>query len=274
MEYVVLMGHVLCTGTRSTFFIGWLLLFHRKSLLGLLSSFILIGKTVLLIDDDPDMLELSSQIFKNVGAQVITACDAGEGISKLLIHHPHLLILDLMLPGVSGFDACRQIRQVSDIPLIILTALHHEQNLVHALDVGADDFVAKPFTAGVLLARASALLRRTRHGNSHPSGYGYSDDRLKIDTERHRVLIDGKPIKTGPTEFRLLVYLERHAGKVVTYEQLLANVWGGSYSGNSDMVHVYISALRGKIEKNSKEPRYIQSVHGVGYIFERQTSQS
>jgi DNA-binding response OmpR family regulator len=237
-------------------------------------SYILIGTTVLLIDDDLDLLELYSHIFKNVGAQVLTACDAEEGISKLVIHRPHLLLLDIMLPGMDGFDACRQIRQISDVPLIVLTALHHEQNLVHALEAGADDFVSKPFTDGVLLARARALLRRTKYGNSHPSAHRYSDNHLTIDTERHRLLIDGKSVKAGPTEFRLLVYLERNAGKVVTYDQLLANVWGEAYSRNSDMVHVYISALRSKIEKNTKQPRYIQSVHGVGYIFERQPPQS
>lgn len=232
----------------------------------------MIGKKILLIDDDNDLLELCSLVFKSAGAQVITARDGSEGIGKVLIHQPNMILLDILMPGINGFEVCQKIRQVSNAPLMVLTALDHEHNMVQALELGADDFLPKPFTPQILLARARALLRRGTHQNGQPPAFKYNDGHLTIDTERHQLLIKGKPVKVGPTEFRLLVYLERNAGKVLTYEQLLTNVWGEGYRGNVDIVHVYISMLRSKIEKSSRSPCYIQSVHGVGYIFERQNS--
>lgn len=227
-------------------------------------------KKVLLIDDDKDLLELSSYIFKSSGVQVITACDGSEGINKLLVHRPDLIVLDIMMPGISGFDVCKNVRRVSNVPLIILTALDQEQHILQAFASGADDFLAKPFTAQILLARVNALLRRSRQENGLPSAFKYNDGHLTIDTEKHHILINGEQVKLAPTEFRLLVYLEQNAGKALTYDQLLANVWGEEYRGNADIVHVYISTLRSKIEENPRRPRYIQSIHGMGYIFERQ----
>jgi DNA-binding response OmpR family regulator len=232
----------------------------------------MIGKKILLIDDDNDLLRLSSQIFVSAGAQVITARDGSEGIGKLLVYRPHLILLDVLMPGLDGFEVCRKIRQVSNAPLIMLSALDHEHNLLLALELGADDFIGKPFPARILVARAKALLRRSEYGTEHPAGFKYNDGRLTIDSERHEILINGRQIKSSPTEFRLLTYLERNAGRAVSYDQLLANVWGDEYRGNVDIVHVYISSLRSKIEENSRTPRYIQSIHGVGYLFERQNS--
>jgi DNA-binding response OmpR family regulator len=229
-----------------------------------------IGKTLLLIDDDNDLLQLTSHIFKSGGAQVITAQDGMEGINKILTHRPSLIILDILMPGINGFQACQIIRQFSNAPVLILTAMNREQNVVQALEMGADDFLAKPFSPTVLMARANALLRRSRQDGERPAVFRYSDGRLKIDGDRRQILINGKRVKSGPTEFRLLVYLVRNAGKALTYNQILANVWGEEYRGNVDIVHVYISNLRRKIEANSRSPRYIQSVHGVGYLFERQ----
>lgn len=233
---------------------------------------IMIGKKVLLVDDDNDLLQLSSHIFKNAGAQVITAHDGLEGIGKIFSHRPNLIILDIQMPGIGGFEVCQIIRQVSNVPVIILTALDYEQNIVQALELGADDFLAKPFTVAVLLARVNALLRRSEKENEPSAIIKYNDGRLKIDSEKHQILINNKRIKSGPTEFRLLVYLMRNAGKALSYNQLLSNVWGEEYRGNVDMVHVYISNLRSKIEENPKKPKYIRLVYGVGYIFERQDS--
>jgi two-component system KDP operon response regulator KdpE len=176
------------------------------------------------------------------------------------------------MPGISGFEVCQKIRQVSDAPLMVLTALDHEQNLIQALESGADDFLPKPFNTQILLARVNALLRRSRYQSGNSFLFRYNDGYLTIDSERHQILINGKQVKCGPTEFRLLSYLEKNAGKALTYDQLLANVWGEAYRGNVDIVHVYISALRSKIEEKPKRPRYVQSVHGVGYVFERQDS--
>jgi two-component system, OmpR family, alkaline phosphatase synthesis response regulator PhoP len=224
---------------------------------------------VLIIDDDADLLQLTSLIFKKEGYQVITANDGLDGISKFFTYHPDLVILDVMMPGSNGFDVCQRIRQVSDDPLIMLTALNQEQDMLKGLASGADDFLSKPFNPDILLARAKAILRRTQRSNGKPTSYSYHDGYLSVDIERHEALLNGKRIKLTPIEFRLLAYFARNAGKLLTFEKILANVWGNEYQGNLDHVHVYVSHLRRKIEKNPKVPRYIRTVHGTGYIFEK-----
>ena len=230
----------------------------------------MIGKKILIIDDDADLRQLAGLIFKKAGAQVGTARDGLEGIGKLFTYQPNLILLDVMLPGINGYEVCQRIRQVSDAPLIFLTALNHEQEMLRGLEAGADDFLSKPFNADILLARARNVLRRTEQPNSRNAAFAYNDGYLSIDFERRHILIKGKRIKLTPTEFRLLVYLARNAGKVLTFQQILNNVWGAEYQGSIDYVHVYISHLRGKVEENTKSPRYIVTVHGVGYIFEKQ----
>jgi DNA-binding response OmpR family regulator len=232
----------------------------------------MIGKKVLLIDDDNDLLQLASHIFKSAGAQVITARDGSEGIGKMLTYRPHFILLDIQMPGINGFDVCKIIRKMSNAPLIILTALNFEQNVVRALELGADDILAKPFSVAVLLARVNAVLRRSGYENDYSAIFNYNDGHLIVDHERHEVLVKGNRINSSPTEFRLLAYLIRNIGKTLTYNQLLANVWGEEYRGNIDIVHVYISTLRSKIEVNPKKPRYIHLVYGVGYVFERHDS--
>jgi two-component system, OmpR family, alkaline phosphatase synthesis response regulator PhoP len=250
-------------------------------------------ETVLIVDDDADLLQLASLIFKKAGAQVITANDGLDGISKFFTCHPDLIILDVMMPGNSGFEICQRIRQVSEAPLIFLTALNQEHEMLRGLAAGADDFLSKPFNPDILLARARAVLRRTQRSNtnngsngqsgthgykahhrSNPNGrtdsFSYNDGYLSIDIERHEVLIHGKRIKLTPVEFRLLVYLARNAGKLLTFDKLIINVWGNEYLGSMEHVHVYISHLRRKIEEDARQPRYIITVHGVGYIFEKQ----
>jgi DNA-binding response OmpR family regulator len=256
----------------------------------------MMDQTVLIIDDDADLLQLAGLIFKKAGAQVITAGDGLDGISKFFTYHPDLVILDVMMPGNSGFDICQRIRQVSEAPLIFLTALNKEQEMLQGLAAGADDFLVKPFNPEILVARARAILRRAQRSsesnqsdgstghngsNGHKGSYGsnrnggigsfnYNDGYLSIDIERHEVLIYGKRVKLTPIEFRLLVYLARNAGKLLTFEKILVNVWGSEYLGNMEHVHVYISHLRRKVEEDAKHPRYIITVHGMGYLFEKQ----
>ncbi len=246
---------------------------------------------VLIIDDDADLLQLASLIFKKAGAQVITAHDGLDGLSKFFMHHPNLIILDVMMPGSNGFDVCQRIRQVSDDPLIMLTALNQEQDVLQGLAAGADDFVSKPFNPDILLARAQTVLRRSQRSNGHngsngqnghnghngynghngsSASFGYSDGYLSIDIEKHEVLIHGKRVRLTPVEFRLLVYLARNAGKLLTFEKILVNVWGNEYRGSMEHVHVYISHLRKKVEQDARNPRYIMTIHGMGYIFEKQ----
>lgn len=226
-------------------------------------------KKVLIIDDDADLLHLAGLLFQKAGAQVFAARDGLEGISKLFIHNPNLIILDVMMPGTDGFEVCQRIRQVSSAPIIMLTALNHEQQMLKGLEAGADDFLSKPFNADVLLARARTVLRRSGGANTSSSNFEFNNGHLSIDIEKRHVLVEEKKIKLTPTEFRLLVYLARNAGKVLTFNHILSNVWGDEYTGSMDYVHVYVSHLRNKIEENAKHPRYILTVHGVGYMFER-----
>jgi DNA-binding response OmpR family regulator len=227
----------------------------------------LLGKKILIIDDDADLIQLVSFIFKKAGAQVVTACDGWEGVGKMLTHRPNLVLLDVMMPGASGFEVCQKIRQISGIPLIMMSALNHDQNHLQGLEAGADDFVTKPFNSEILVSRAKALLRRSGNGDS--LGSKYNDGHLEIDADKHHIRIDGKPVRSTPIEFRLLLYLQQHAGKALSYDQILENVWGEEYRGSVNFVHVYVSHLRSKIEKDPKKPRYIQSVHGLGYLFNR-----
>jgi len=229
----------------------------------------MIDSKVLLIDDDADLLQLATVIFKKEGAQVITARDGMDGVSKLFTHHPDLIILDVMMPGMNGFEVCQRIRQVSDTPLIMLTALNHEQEMLRGLEAGADDFLSKPFNADILLARAKTVLRRSEHLKSLSDQFNYNNGHLSIDVARRDVLMNNKRIKLTPVEFRLLTYLARNAGKVLTFEQILTNVWGNEYRGSMDYVHVYISHLRRKLGETTKTPRYILTLHGIGYVFEK-----
>lgn len=225
-------------------------------------------KTVLIIDDDADLLHLASHIFQREGAQTIAVNNEMEGLRTLFTHHPDLIILDVMLPQANGFELCRKIRQVSDVPLIMLTALNKERDMLQGLDAGADDFLSKPFNADILIARAKAVLRRSEHQNGKAATFKYNDGNLSIDIEKHHVQIKGKLIKLTRVEFRLLAYLARNAGKVLTSNQILSAVWGDEYRGSMEYVHIYISHLRKKLEENTKSPRYFLTVHGVGYIFE------
>ena len=231
------------------------------------------GKKILLIDDDTSLLQLAGVLFKREGAEIATAFDGFDGIAKLFTFRPDLVILDVMMPGMDGFEICRRIRQVSDTPLIILTALSREEEMLLGLEAGADDFLSKPFNAEVLLARARTVLRRTQgHNNNNvnnDTSLKYDDGYLCVDIERHEVLVKGKRIKLSPLEFRLLVFLARNGGKLLPFERIISNVWGDEYKGNVSYIHVYISRLRKKIELDAKDPKYILSVHGIGYIFEK-----
>lgn len=228
----------------------------------------MIDQKVLIIDDDADLRQLASLLFKKVGAQVFTAQDGLDGISKLFTCDPSLVVLDVVMPEVNGYEICRRIRQVSDIPIIMLTSLNQEKDMLDGLESGADDFLVKPFSADVLIARAKTILRRSNKVSTR-TNYDFNHGRLSIDIDRRQVLVDQKRMKLSPIEFRLLAYLARHPGKVLTFDHILTNVWGTEYRGSMDYVHVYISHLRNKIEENPKNPRYILTVHGIGYMFER-----
>ncbi len=175
-------------------------------------------------------------------------------------YRPDLVILDLMMPQMDGWEVCRQIRHLSDVPLIMLTAISQEERIIEGFTSGADDYVTKPFMSHVLVARAEVVLRRSTLPSRFQKTGIYRDDYLTIDLNQHRVLVNGTPVKLTPTEYRLLAYLFTNAGRLLTFHQILQNVWG--------YVHVHLSNLRQKLEPDPKHPRYLQSEYGVGYRFE------
>jgi two-component system KDP operon response regulator KdpE len=234
----------------------------------------LASKTVLVVEDQADLRHMLEVILSGKGAHVIEAADGQDGLRQFFAHQPDLVLLDLMIPEMHGRDVCRQIRHVSDAPIIMLTALHRDEDVIRGLECGADDYVVKPINPNVLLARIRATLRRKTptsraKGNGVPS---YDDGYLTVDLEGRRVWVREQPIKLSRTEFRLLAYLVRNAGQVLSFQQILDHVWGVGHEGRDEYVHVYISYLRGKLEADPKQPRYLLSERGVGYTFLRQVS--
>ncbi|MBI1879781.1 MAG: response regulator transcription factor [Chloroflexi bacterium] len=227
------------------------------------------GKKVLIIDDDPRLLGLIELIFGYAEAKVYTATNGPEALRQFYAYQPDLVLLDLMLPEMDGWEICRRIRQFSQVPLIMLTALSQDEEIIRGLvDYGADDYITKPVGSQVLLARAEALLRRM--APSPPKELPlYSDSYLTIPWNEHRIYVKGKPVKLSGIEYQLLVYLAQNAGQVLTYQQILDNVWSESRD-NTEYVHVYISHLRQKLEADPRHPIYLLTEYGLGYSFEKQ----
>jgi len=227
-------------------------------------------KKVLVVDDDPALLPLIEYTFAREGYEVLTACDGKEALKEFFAHKPDLVILDIMMPRMDGWETCRRIREVSDVPIVMLTARGQDEDIVRGLEYGADDYLTKPFSIKVLLAHARAVLRRAA---LPPVEYAepttYADDFLTIDLKERRVTVGGEPVKLTPTEYRLLAYLVQNAGQVLTFTQILQNVWGWEYQDDLDYVRVYVWHLRQKLEQDPKNPRYIQTELGVGYRFEK-----
>ena len=175
------------------------------------------------------------------------------------------------MPDIDGWETCRQIRLLSNVPVIMLTTMDKDQDVLRGFDYGADDFVTKPFSRDVLLARARAVLRRVEllsEGDDHSI---YNDEYLNIDLHKRRVLVNGEQIQLTATEFRLLSYLMKNAGQILTYQNILDKVWGWEYQDSIDYVHVYISHLRRKLEADPRSPHYVITERGIGYRFERQS---
>ena len=228
------------------------------------------GKRILIVDDDVYLLNLMTHIFGHRQAQVYTAADGAEGLRQFHAHRPDLVLLDLMMPDVDGWQVCRQIRQRSDVPVIMLSALDGNEHVVRGLDCGADDYITKPFSQEVLLARTRAALRRSALPKPAEGSDRYSDGYLTVDLERRRVLVNGEPVRLSPTEYGLLAYLVAHADRALTYRQILEAVWGSAYHDCVNHVYVYVSRLRQKLEPDPANPRYLLTEHGVGYRFQKQ----
>ncbi|MHC5035463.1 MAG: response regulator transcription factor [Planctomycetota bacterium] len=228
-------------------------------------------KKILVVDDDTDLLQLLANTFSQTGAQVYIANGGEEGLRQFYVHRPDLVILDLMMPDISGWQVCSRIRQKSDVPIIFLSAIGGDDNVIQGLNGGAVDYVVKPFSPDVLKARAGAVLRQAVLSTAAEKPAAYADDYLTIDLETHQVLVRGEPVKLTATEYRLLGYLVRNADQVLTFDQILENVWGWEYRESTNYIHVYLSHLRQKLEEDPKEPRYLLTEHGVGYQFHKPT---
>ena len=196
----------------------------------------MIEKKVLIIDDDADVRRINEKVFRNVGAVVMVAANGSEGIRSFFLEKPDLVITDIMMPEMDGFEVCRRIRQVSNAPVIMLTALNSEEEIIAGLESGADDFISKPFSPDILVARAKALLRRfemPRDSTAHHQYY--SDGYLTIDLEKRIILVRGDPIKLTRTEYNLVAYLMQNAGWIRTFDQILGKCLGTGISRQSGL---------------------------------------
>jgi two-component system KDP operon response regulator KdpE len=213
------------------------------------------------------MCRLVSSIFTDQGATVVTANSGAEGINTFHDILPDLVILDILMPNVNGWEVCRRIRNHSDVPIIMLTVLNRSEEIVRAFDAGADDYVVKPFDREVLLARSRAIMRRSNMNHSLVFEPAFDDGYLAIDINGELVMVDGKLIRLTSTEFDVLSYLYENAGQVCTFAQILEHVWGEKNRYKAEYVHVYIWRLRQKLEVNPRNPAYLLSEHSLGYRF-------
>lgn len=221
---------------------------------------------LLLIDDDPLILQLLKLFFENGGYEVYTAESGQAGIDIAVKHMPDLVILDVMLPLMDGFETSRRLRELGVQSILMISSRHDERSVVRALELGADDYLRKPFELPVLLAKTRNLLRR--NGQRVPSGTSvYDDGRLFVDLDKRRVELRGEPVQLTATEFRLLSILLRNAGRVLPHDELIREIWGTEKSTSLASLKLYIHYLRRKIEDHPREPYYLLAEWGVGYRF-------
>ncbi len=223
-------------------------------------------KKILVVDDEPKILQVVTGYLEQAGFQVVTARDGPTALSIFRHEKPDLVILDLMLPGMDGLEVCQIIRRESGVPIIMLTARAEEVDRLIGLEMGADDYVVKPFSPREVVARVRAVLRRAAGEIAPPEVLRAGD--IVIDLARHTVEVAGKAVDLTPTEFDLLVALARYPGRTFTRLQLLEQIQGSAYDGYERTVDAHIKNLRAKIEPNPKQPRYIVTVYGVGYKLE------
>lgn len=221
--------------------------------------------SVLIVDDDVKLVKLLQTYFEKDGCLTYAAGNGLDALHAVRERKPDIMILDLMLPGLDGLEVCRKIRKDNDIPIIMLTARDEESDRLTGLEIGADDYVSKPFSPKEVVARAKAILRRT---NKEVVRSGYlSAGNLTIDLERHRVMKAGSVLELTPTEFKILELLAANGGRVYSRLQIVEQTQGYTFEGYERTVDAHIKNLRRKIEVNPKEPRYIQTIYGVGYKF-------
>ena len=222
---------------------------------------------ILVVDDEERMARFIRLNLEHDGFQVVEAYRGMTAIQTLRDAMPDLVLLDVMMPDLDGFEVLKLIREVSSVPVIMLTAKGEEDDRVHGLELGADDYITKPFSPRELVSRVRAVLRRTETAGNVPRDLIEVDERFKIDFGRREVWVEGELVKLRPTEYRLLYHLVQNAGWVMTYDQLLSKVWGYEYRDEPHYVRLYVNYLRQKLEKDPSNPQYILTERGVGYRF-------
>ena len=223
---------------------------------------------VLVVEDEQSFRDALAFILREEGFEVLTADSGTAALEEFKRSDVELILLDLMLPGVSGTDVCRAIRQTSSVPIIMLTAKDSEIDKVVGLEIGADDYVTKPFSSRELVARMRAVLRRGAEGEEPGGSTVLAAGSVRMDVDRHSVTIDGRPTPLPLKEFDLLEYLLRNVGRVLTREQLIDRVWGSNYVGDTKTLDVHVKRLRSKIEPNPSAPVHLLTVRGLGYKYE------
>jgi len=224
-------------------------------------------RRILVVDDEERMVRFIRLNLEHDGFQVSEAFNGKQAVQRLRDVNPDLILLDVMMPDLDGFEVLEMVREISNVPVIMLTAKGEEDDRVRGLEKGADDYVTKPFSPRELVSRVRAVLRRTEGATGSMHGLIEVDERLKIDFDRREVWLEGKIVKLRPTEYRLLFHLVQNAGWVVSHDQLLAKVWGYEYRDEPHYVRLYINYLRQKLEKDAANPKYILTERGVGYRF-------
>ena len=222
--------------------------------------------SVLVVDDDAHMLLMMQRVLELEGYRVLKVSNGEAAIDMLVEETPELVLLDIMMPTVDGYNVCRQIREFSQIPIIMVTAKGSDEEKVEGFDAGADDYVTKPFSAEELTARVRAVLRRTKLGDER-SESPFQSDALVIDFAQHRVTLSGQEVNLTATEYRLVSYLARNAGQVLTSAQILEKVWGEDYFGEIHVLQVNMARIRKKMGDDPKAPRFITTRTGIGYMF-------
>ncbi len=224
-------------------------------------------KRILVVDDEPRMRRFMHMNLDLEGYHVIEASNGLEAITRVREDLPALVLLDVMMPEMDGFEALRMIREISNVPVIMLTVKSDEEDKVRGLELGADDYVTKPFGPREMASRIKAVLRRAEMPTSSDQSIIKVDDRFQIDFNHRQVVVDGEAIKLRPTEYRLLYHLINNAGWTMPHETLLAKVWGHEYRDETHYLRLYITYLRHKIEEDPSNPQYILTERGVGYRF-------
>ena len=225
------------------------------------------ASTVLIIEDDETLSYLLMGLLRAEGYQVLLAADGVEGLRVVQRHHLQVVVLDVMMPRMDGWEACRQIRQISNVPIIILSHRTGELDKVRGLELGADDYLTKPVGRLEFVARVRAAERRGGL-TAAPQQLVHVDERLTIDRTHNQVIVDGEEVRLTATEFRLLGCLLDNAGRISTYESLLTQIWGWEYTDEKDYLKVYVHHLRKKLEVDSQDPQYILTERGLGYRFQ------